>query len=254
MTLNTERPAGDRKGPGLLPTLIVVPMLAILIGLGIWQLERLDWKADLLARIEAQTASAPVALPAEIDDPGAWAYRRVTVTGTFLHDRELYLLPRTHEGASGLHVLTPLRRTDLGTGGRDAHVLIDRGWVPVDARDPARRPDGRVTGVLTVEGIARAPADKAWMQPDNRPDSNEWYGVDLAAMARHAGVDGLAPVFVEADAAPQPGGLPIGGQTRIAFANNHLQYALTWFGLAAVLVVVYGVYSFRSRRLEKDSR
>ncbi|MGP1396393.1 MAG: SURF1 family protein [Inquilinaceae bacterium] len=234
-----------------MPTLIVLPMLTILIGLGIWQLERLKWKADLLDRIETQTASDAVALPADIDDPAAWAYRPVTVTGTFLHDRELYLLPRTHEGAVGVHVLTPLRRTDVGAGAV-AYVLIDRGWVPMDRRDPARRPAGQVGGVVTVEGIARAPAGRAWMQPDNRPDTNEWFGIDLAAMARHAGVDGFAPVFIEADVAPQPGGVPVGGQTRIAFANNHLQYALTWFGLAAVLAVVYGVYSLKSRRLDKD--
>lgn len=239
-----HRPRGPRRfRPSLWPTLIAIPVLAVLVGLGTWQVQRLAWKTELIERIEARTEAAPVPLPAAIDDPAAWDYVPVTVTGAFLHDREMFLGPRTLvEGGvtrTGAHLLTPLRREDGTT------VLVDRGWVPPDRQDAATRPGSQPQGVVTVEGLARLPGGRATLQPDNRPDDRFWFWYDLTAMADAAGVDAVLPVIVQAGPAENPGGYPVGGRTVLQITNNHLGYAVTWYGLALTLVGVWATASYR---------
>jgi surfeit locus 1 family protein len=232
--------------PTFWPTMFTLPALVVLLGLGTWQLERLQWKEGLIAERTARTTAAPIGLP----EPGAQLspaaladldYRRAQATGQFLHDREMYLAARTMQGAVGYQVVTPLERAD------GSFLLVNRGWVPDDRKDPATRPDGQVSGTVAVEGAIRIPGRQHWLQPDNEPAKNLWFWSDLAAMAGHATIppDRLVPVFLEAGAAPHPGGLPIGGQTRVNLPNDHLQYAITWFALAVGLAVIYVVYHLR---------
>ena len=110
--------------------------------------------------------------------------------------------------------------------------------MPVAAEDPARRAEGQITGTVSIEGIVRAAPPANWFTPDNQPDREAWYRIDLRAMAAHAGVPPLG-VYVEAAEAAIPGGLPIGGRPVARIVNNHLQYAIIWYGLAVVLLVVY---------------
>ncbi|MFN8720309.1 MAG: SURF1 family protein [Rhodospirillales bacterium] len=235
-----------RPSPGF--TLFALGCLVVLIGLGTWQLERLAWKADLVDRIGRQVAAPPVPLPGAVSDAAAWDYRRVAVTGRFLHDREMLVGGKPLHGRVGWHVVTPLERADGG-----GSVLVMRGWVPDDRRDPARRAEGQVTGAVTVEGIARIPAPRAWMQPEDRPAENVWYVVDVAKMAAAARLAGpVAPVVVEAGPQPVPGGLPEGGRTRLSIPNNHLQYVITWYGLAGALVAVWIARSIRRRRADPE--
>lgn len=233
-----------RFRPTLVPTVMVVAMLPVLIGLGVWQLQRLDWKADLIARIEARVAASPVAMPASIDDPAAWDYRRVRVHGRFLPRSALILLNRTHDGRPGGHLVAAFERTDTGTADGPAvgpPILIDRGWVPdtTAAVTAWPVPDGDVF----VEGILRTPPPPGWFQPDNDPIAQQWYWLDLPAMADALGVAPAPPMILEAAGGDGPP--PIGDQTRLALPNDHLQYALTWFGLAAVLIAIYVVYHMR---------
>lgn len=233
--------------PRLIPTVASLLALIILVGLGTWQVQRLHWKTDLLARIEAGMQADPVALPAMVADPAAWDYRRATVTGQFMHDKEALIGPRLYPGPDGrmlpgLHVLTPLVRSDGG-----GIVLVDRGWIPLDKRDPASRAAGELAGEVSISGILRAPEPRAWMQPENDPARNDWYWFDLPALARFAAVPALAPLVLQADATPNPGGYPIGGRTILKVKNDHLSYALTWYGLALTLVGVYLAASFRRR-------
>ncbi len=231
-----RRRGGGWRRPALVPTLITVPMLAVLIALGTWQLDRLAWKTAVIEQMSARTTAAPTALPAQIVDPEAWAYRRVVATGTFRHDRALFVLRPSRDGQAGYHVITPLLRP----GGAPA-LLINRGFVPFDRREAASRPAGPVT----VEGIARVPLPPGWFAPANVPADGLWYRVDLGAMAAAAGLDRVAPVYVDAVRGPDPAVLPVGGQTRLALRNDHFGYALTWYGLALGLVVVYLLYHRR---------
>ncbi len=226
--------ARRRFAPGLWPTAFTLLGLAALSGLGTWQIERLHWKQALIAEREAQLAAPAAPLPATAADWRAWDFRPVTVDGAFRHDLEQLFGVSAIEGRVGHHVLTPFVRRD------GAAVLVDRGWVPADQAHPATRRAGQTPGPVRVTGIARyRGAEKpGWFTPDNRPEQRLWYWYDLATLRDRIGLE-LLPVVVEADAAANPGGLPIGGQTRTELPNNHLQYAITWYGLAASLLGVW---------------
>jgi surfeit locus 1 family protein len=222
------------------PTAITVLAVALCIGLGIWQIQRLAWKEALLADIESGLSAPPRPLPAALSEPRAWSYVRVTVTGRFDHGRELHLYAANTGGRPGYHILTPLLRED------GPAVLVDRGWVPPAAKDPAARAAGQVAGTVTLSGIARIPTGPGPLTPDPDIPGNQWFAVDLPAMAAVLEMP-LAPILVEADDTPNPGGLPVGGQTRLDIPNNHLTYAITWFLLALSAAVIYVVYVRRRR-------
>jgi len=220
--------------PGLWPTVLTLLGLVVLVGLGTWQLERLEWKRALIAAREAKLASAPETLPATSDAWADWDFRPVAVEGAFRHDLEQLFGVAAIDGRVGHHVLTPLVRQ----GG--AVVLVDRGWVPATRAHPAARREGQLASPVQVTGIARFRGDDrpGWFTPDNRPAQGHWYWYDLAALETALGLE-LLPVVIEADGPPNPGDLPRGAQTRTELPNNHLQYSITWYGLAAGLLGVW---------------
>jgi surfeit locus 1 family protein len=225
--------------PRLWPSLATLAALIVLVSLGTWQVERVRWKEGLIAARTAQLAAPAEILPAQ-GDWRAWDFRRAEVRGTFRHDLEQLFGASTHDGQLGHHVLTPLLRPD------GSALLIDRGWVPTDRAHPAARREGQVDGPVTITGIARYRGDEAagWFTPANQPDQALWFSYDLPALEQALGLT-LLPVVVEADDRPNPGGLPVGGLTRIGLANDHLQYAITWYGLALTLLAVYLAFSLR---------
>ncbi len=225
--------------PALWPTLMTVPALIALLGLGSWQLHRLSWKLELIADMNARLALPAEPLPTGPIEPGAWNYRRVKVSGTFDHAKEVHMVSHSHRGNLGYHIYTPLQRA-AGT------VLVNRGWVPAKQKDPPTRSAGQVTGVVAVEGIARQGWQQGAFVPDNDPAANVWFYADLDAIAAAMGVE-FPAIFVEAGAAANPGGYPLGGQTRVEIRNPHLQYAITWYALAVALVVIYLVWHRRRR-------
>jgi surfeit locus 1 family protein len=229
--------------------------MAVLIGLGTWQVERLHWKEGLLATIQQRMALPPVDLVTALKaDPGLaqQEYRPVKVEGTFEHRFERHFLA-TYEGEPGFYVYTPLHLDD------GDWLFVNRGFVPDDNKDPTTRQQGEVPGRVTVTGLLRAaPAEKpSSMVPDNEPDKNIFFWKDLRAMAASSGLPADAPVlglFVDADKTPNPGGLPLGGVTIVDLPNNHLQYAITWYGLAAALAGVLLVWLRRPARPDEEVR
>ena len=221
-------------------------LFVVLIGLGTWQVRRLAWKEALIATIEARIHQPPVELERFLPTLGPVAgaeYTPVRVEGTFYHAGERHFLA-TYEGSSGFFVYTPLL---LDTG---AYLFVNRGFVPYDRKDPAMRPQGQVQGRVTITGLVRAPLVEkpSAIVPDNDPAANIFFWKDLRAMAATAGLAARASVmdlFVDADATPNPGGLPVGGVTIINLPNNHLQYAITWYGLAAALAAIVLLQIFR---------
>ena len=225
----------------LLLTVLSTGALAFLIGLGVWQLERLQWKEGLIAEIEARTHAEPVSLKEVVARARAGedvSYLRLRVEGKFDNGKERYLFA-VSDGAPGWHVITPLTTPD-----GDA-VLVDRGFVPDAFRDPAKRPQGELSDTVNVTGLARPPETQGLFIPDNEVEKNRWFWRDLKTMTLSmfgdSGKD-VAPFFVEAERSGVPGGWPLGGQTRVDLPNNHLQYAITWFAIALCLVVIYVVY------------
>lgn len=233
--------------PMLWPTLLAIPALAVLIGLGNWQMDRLAWKEALLARIEAGQAASPAPLPpvpawAALDTQRL-AYARVTATGRFDHAAETHAYLPSLEGEPGYHVITPLALEEGGW------LLVDRGFVPLAAKAPEARAAGQVEGQVTVAGTLVEPEAANPFTPDPDRDGNIWYHRGVAAIAQARGLDPVFPLLLDAEAGSAPGGLPVGGQTRIALRNPHLGYALTWYGLAGTLAAVWLAFHIARGRI-----
>jgi surfeit locus 1 family protein len=238
----------------IVPTVAAVVAFAILVSLGAWQVQRLHWKEDLIARVNARLDAPPVAAP----EPTAWPtldlaateYTRVTVAGVYDTAREAYVVhtltePKGKYGGIGFLVMTPLETANGWT------VYINRGFVPGDRKLPSARSGGETTGPATVTGLLRAPRSRAWFSPADDVSGNAWFSRDpsLYAAAYGAASTRIAPYIVDADFDPSlPGGLPQGGETVVDFPNSHLGYAITWFGLAAALAGVFGVFAVRRFR------
>ena len=165
--------------------------------------------------------------------------------GHLLNDKETLVYTATDLGP-GYWVVTPLSQDD------GAIVLINRGFVPTDKRDPAARPQGQVRGEVTITGLLRMSEPGGAFLRSNEPDQNRWYSRDVAAIAKARHLSDVAPYFVDADARPNPGGLPVGGLTRIHFRNAHLQYAITWFAMALLVIVGAFVIVRQEGKPERD--
>jgi len=228
--------------PMFWPTLLTAAMLPVLLGLGFWQVERLEWKRDLFAQMHERMAADPIGLPA----PESWAaldavtleYTRVELRGRFLHRHELHYFTQDEDGAPGYAVIVPLVSSEHD----GAVVLVDRGFVPVAMKDPATREATRVDGEVSLVGILRTPRPRGAFDGVDDPQRNVWMVRDPVIMGAHLGLSEVAPFIVEAEREGTAGHWPKAGRTRVDLPNNHLDYALTWFGLAGVLIAIYLIY------------
>ncbi len=225
----------------VIATLLAAALVAGFAGLGIWQLQRLQWKLDLIDRVDARIhapavpappASAPVSRDAD-------EYTRVTLSGTYLNDDEVLIYTPSDLGPA-YWVLTPLRRADGSV------VMVNRGIVPQRNGDAAEF--DRIDGETTVTGLLRMSEDEGWLfSRDNNPDERLWYRRDIESITRALGYDRAAPYFVDEELAA-PGSWPRGGMTVVQFRNAHLSYALTWFALALVSLAGYALVLRHERR------
>ncbi len=228
------------------PAVMTVVALPILIGLGTWQLQRKAWKEGLIAAIETRAKAAPVPLDALLakgrEGGLAIEYARVALRGRYLNGQERFLYGLDEELGPGEHVYTPFETSD-------GHwlVMVNRGFVTAEKKSPASRAAGQIEGETEVVGLVRAGEEKAFFEPANDPAHNQWFFRDIPAMAAGLPLSQgrkLAPVVVEAEAKPAPpGGWPRGGVTRLVLPNRHLEYALTWYGLAAALAAVFAMFA-----------
>lgn len=204
-------------------------LAAIFVGLGTWQVQRLFWKLDLIARVEERIHAAPVPAPPPSEwpdvDQGKDEYRRVKATGFLDHDKAVLVQAVTERGA-GFWVMTPMVLSD------NSIILFNRGFVPSDRRDPSTRSAGESGGTVEITGLLRMPEPGGAFLRSNDPANGRWYSRDVAAIAAAQGLANVAPYFIDADATPNPGGLPVGGMTVVNFRNTHLVYAATWYFLA----------------------
>lgn len=220
------------------------------VALGVWQIERLAWKTELIAQVDARVHAAPTPAPG----PAQWSsitrqndqYRRVVLKGTYRHDRET-LVQAVTEAGGGFWVMTPLADE------RGFTVLVNRGFVPPGRKAPDARADGQTQGPQTVVGLLRITEPKGGFLRANDAAGDLWRSRDVAAIAARRGLGDVAPYFVDADATPNPGGWPLGGLTVIRFPNSHLIYALTWFGMALLSLVGLGLFGREWRRADRKA-
>jgi surfeit locus 1 family protein len=236
----------------LLPAVLA---FIVLIGLGTWQVERKAWKEALIATLTEQLADAPTALPAAKDwpslDPASDEYRRVKFTAQFDNANEALVYGaasafRPDVSGPGYWVFAPAR---LAGGGL---VMINRGFVPEGRQDPKSRPEGEISGPVDIVGAMRWPDARHWFTPHDDVTHNLWFTRDPQAMAAAkglaSGVGAVAPFFIEQETPVPPDGLPAPGKIVVNLPDNHLQYAITWYGLAIALVAVFIAWARSTRR------
>jgi len=230
--------------------LATLAAFAVLLALGTWQLERRAWKTALVAALLERLASSPEPLPPQSGwsglAQGDAEFRRVTFTATLLNDREALVYTngsafRPDVAGPGYWVMTPARLADGGL------VIVDRGFVPDARKNPATRTAGAVAGPITITGALRWPDLRGWFTPGDDPARNLWFARDPGAMAAAKGIGPVAPFYVEQEQPVPPGGLPQPGRLAVGLPNNHLQYAITWYGLAVVLVGVFAAFAYSQR-------
>jgi surfeit locus 1 family protein len=248
--------ADKPKRQGLVaPSIAAACVFALLIALGNWQVKRLAWKEGLIATVTARFAAPPTPLP----PPAAWArldpaseeYRRVTVSATFANDKEALVYTtgsslRGGDTGPGYWVFTPARFA----GGT---VMVNRGFVPEGRQNPATRPQGEIVGSVDIVGIMRWPERPGVFTPAAEPAKNLWFSRDSTAIAAAKEVGPVAPFYIDQEAPGAPGGFPQTGALQPSFPNNHLGYAMTWYGLAAVLVASFGVWFVGRLRARREA-
>jgi surfeit locus 1 family protein len=219
----------------LLPILASLPVLAALVALGTWQVHRLHWKLDILARIAAAEAGPPVPL-AGVPPP----YTKVVATGRFDHEREVLVGIELRGTTLGGHLVTPLLRADAPP------LLVNRGWVPMERSQGIARPEGEVA----VTGYVRAADTRDWNSPRDDLPARRFYVFDPGVIGAALGLPPPAPFGLVALAAPGAGvaTLPAAARSLPRPDNPHLGYAITWYGLAAALVGVLAAFLLRNRR------
>ena len=224
------------------PLIATLVSLGILIALGTWQLQRLEWKTGILNAVERGIASPALPIDAvlmEAGNPAGVAFSHVMATGMFDHDAELYIFGSAPGQPPGYRVVTPLIRENAPP------LLVIRGSVPEVFKDPAARPDGQIGGEVTVTGLVRAHDEKGTFGVDNEVPGNLWFYRDIAAMAEASGYPGALPAMIEAADTNVPGGWPRGRdpqQIHNNIPNRHLEYALTWYAMAVVMVIIAGLF------------
>jgi surfeit locus 1 family protein len=240
--MSRERP--PRIWPVVLATLIGT---AILLSLGVWQVKRLHWKEALIAELEAKSLAAPVSLAAAIAAAGEGQdpeFLRVAFTGRYLNDSGKKMIA-TYDGGQGWTIITPAMSDD------GFAVIIDRGRLPDNRLKDFSRPDGEVQ----VEGVIRTYSrGKGAYDPENDPAANLWYWWDVPAMLKASSLPEGArpfPYVVQLLPGEAKGEFPRPDAPKAKLANNHLGYAITWFGLAATLLAVAGFYIHDLRKRRK---
>ncbi|KAF1365638.1 SURF1-domain-containing protein [Lizonia empirigonia] len=243
-----DRPAkmarvGQHHGPGLI-ILAIIPITAFM--LGCWQVQRLGWKTELIARFEDRLTFPPLELPLRIDESvvASFDYRKVWARGVLRHDQEMLIGPRMLDGEEGYTVVTPLERTD--ERGNKHKVLCCRGWIKKDAvKQWFRKQNGALPeGEVVIEGLLRIPPKGNMFTPKNEPEAGKWFFPNVEEMAEWSGSQ---KVWIEETMTPdlltnyerEPKGVPIGRAPTVNLRNNHTQYIFTWYALSFATSIMF---------------
>jgi surfeit locus 1 family protein len=233
----------------LLPAIVAAAAFAVLIALGVWQLERKTWKEDLIATLGARMTASPSSLPPRNEwpnlTPQADEFRRVRLRVEFDSKREA----RVYSGGAGLRedvkgpgyfAFAPARLPDGST------IVVNRGHVDNANPDAALKPIAVPDTAIDIVGALRWPEPPRWLVTPYSERQDLWFARDHRAMATRYGWGEVAPFYIEMESPAPAGGVPRPGKLTVNLRNDHLGYAITWFGLAAVLVIAFGVWA-RSR-------
>ena len=231
--------------PSIWPLLFTITGVVLMVGFGTWQLQRLEWKENLILQIEEGLKQSPVALPLLLKGISEVEYKRYKVTGIFQHDKEMHLFSTNLNGKPGYHIYTPLIRPN------GAPVILNRGWVPEELKEQESRQGGLTKGLVTLNGIARLSRARTMFVPENNIKSNRWYYANIGEMATASSLETVVPIFLEAESTSGDFNWPRGGITRVNLPNRHLEYVFTWYSFAATLLVIFILFR-RKQKMEMD--
>ncbi|XP_075736360.1 surfeit locus protein 1 isoform X2 [Rhipicephalus microplus] len=240
-------------------SLLAIPVATF--ALGTWQVKRRKWKLQLIDDLAKKTTIPAVDLPEDLRELNKMEYQQVKVMGTFDHEREMYVGPRScikredseggtqknrdgiisAPGQTGYLVITPFKPKD-----RDFSILVNRGWVPMSALAPQKRLQGQIEGEVNLVGIVRSPEKRPPLGPKNKSTDRTWLYKDVDLMAQACGA---APVLLDANFESTVEGGPIGGQTNVSLRNEHFSYIITWYSLSAATTFLWYHKYIRHRPL-----
>jgi len=235
--------------PQFWPSLFTLPALVLLCWLGFWQLDRLEWKLDKIAKLDQRFALPAAELPETIEDAELWEYRHVSASGAFIHDKEMYFFGAGPHGKAGYEIFTPFKT------GNGRILIVNRGWIPEHLKDRNSRPETLLQGPLTLVGVVRLSQNKQRFAPENDAKANVWYYANVAMMAKSASFHNIYEILLYADGEQAGAKYPLSGRTQTQLVNNHLAYAFTWFAFAFILLVIYVIFHMRSAKtsgIKKD--
>jgi surfeit locus 1 family protein len=246
----TPAPTGRLRAGLAVPVTFALVALAAFIGLGTWQLQRKAWKEALIANLEQRLSAPPVDLPprqrwAQLN-PAEDEFRHVKFSAAFVPGADALVYTtgsalRSDVSGPGYWVLAPAR---LATGGL---LVVNRGFIPEGRQDTATQASSEITANVEMVGVLRWPEARGFFSPNDQPARNLWFARDPVGIASAKSWGDVAPFYVELERPQPPGGLPQAGPLKANLRNEHLQYAITWYGLALVVVVMFAFW-LRARR------
>tara|TARA_B100001564_G_C20652949_1_gene677757 strand:- start:894 stop:1631 length:738 start_codon:yes stop_codon:yes gene_type:complete len=232
--------------PVFWPTVFFVFSFIILVSLGTWQVKRLIWKNDLISFYLKQSTNNIINLHKENFVSEEIEYRKVRLTGKFLNKKEVHITGKTYEGNAGFHVVTPF----LMQNGN--YVLVNRGWVSENYKEAKSRSFSLINEETSVIGLIRYPQKKGYFVPENEPDNGFWFTIKPTEIKKHLKIDKetfIIKFYVDALRQEKKINLPIGIKEKINIRNQHLSYAITWYSLAIVLMIIYLSYHYSEGKL-----
>ena len=225
--------------PLFFPTLFLLIVFPILILLGSWQVYRLIWKENLIEYYQNQSSSKLLDLSKNISNNENLEFRKVKFRGTFLNAKEIYISGKTYEGNIGFHVVTPFRMQN------NKIVFINRGWVSEGYRNPEKRKFSLLKNETEINGIIRFPQKKGYFVPENDPNKGFWFTInpnEITKFLKFKKIDTISEYYVDALRDEGKIKIPIGANGKPNLRNQHLSYAITWYSLALVLLIIYTLF------------
>jgi surfeit locus 1 family protein len=230
----------------LWPSIVSVIVFLILLSFGTWQIKRLFWKEALIERYLLQSQSNPIKDPIQLKNKNVEEFKATEISGSFLHKKEIYITGKTFEGNAGFHVITPFKLID------NSIILVNRGWVSESYRDPEKRKFSLIKDNIVLEGIIRYPQKKGYFVPENDGEKGFWFTIkpqEIFNFIKLKANNLIENYYIDALRQGKKLTLPIGITGKPRLRNQHLSYAITWYGLALSLLFVYFSYHISIGRL-----
>ena len=232
--------------PMFWPSIFSFFVFVMLLSFGTWQVKRLYWKEALIERYLEQSQSNPVVNPSDLKINNINEFKSIQFKGNFLHENEIYITGKTYEGNAGFHVVTPLKLTNKKI------ILVNRGWVSEGYKNPNKRKFSLTKGNVKLKGIIRYPQKKGYFVPANDGNNGFWFTIVPNQIFNYIKINTnfvVKDYYIDALRLGEKITLPIGVDGKPNLRNQHLSYAITWYGLALSLLFVYFSYHASSGRL-----